>query len=365
MDGLSTSSLGIDAAVARIDARLDESLAQLEAAGTTSSEADAFEAFLVRPGTLQRESLIVRCRYDGRSFDVKTVVDKPFPRRRIKDGLLPCLARIEPGLERPFDLFMLISDTVYVADPARAEFVAFLERVPFLRCDWLEGDPVSCKALIMPDLWMQEDSYGAEVAAIDRAAAALPFERREAVVKWRGGLSGPGYPDIDNCRDFPRYHLLRQALRRPDIIDARLTHYDNLAATPAGEALRRQLESWFGGLAPFMPVADFTAYKYLVSADGVAASWKRVATLLWTGSVLLMQHRWRQFFYPGLVAWEHYVPVADDISDLVERFEQLRADPAAARAIARNAREFARHVLTRKAVDDYMLTLLNRCARLL
>lgn len=365
MDGLSISTGGIEAAVARIDAKLDESLAPLEANGTSSSEAEAFEAFLTRPGTLQRESLIVRCRFDGRSFDVKTVVDKPFPRRRIRDGLLPCLSRIEPRLTHRFDVFMLISDTIYVTAPAHAEFVDFLERVPFLRCDWLEGDPVSSKALIMPDLWMQEGAYGEEVMAIDRAAAMLPFERREDVVKWRGGLSGPGYPDIENCLDFPRYRLLLQALRRPDIIDARLTHYDNLAPTAAGDALRRQLESRFGGLAPFIPVADFTAYKYLISLDGVAASWKRVATILWTGSLLLMQHRWRQFFYPGLVAWEHYVPVADDMSDLVERYDGLRADPALALSIARNGREFARHVLTQKVVDTYMLTLLTRCAGLL
>jgi len=355
----------IEAVTARIDARLDKSLAPLEANGTTASEADAFAAFLARPGTLKRESLIVRCRFDGRSFDVATIVDKAYSRRRVQDGLLPCLHRIEPRLTRGFDVFMLISDMLYVEDAAREEFIHFLGRVPFLRCDWLEGDPVSSNALIMPDLWLQEDAYAAEVAAIDRAAAATPFERREDIIMWRGGLSGPGYPDIENCLNFPRYRLLLQALRHPGIIDARLTHYDNLAEGPAGAALRERLESWFGGVAPFIPVENFTAYKYLISADGVAASWKRVATILWTGSVLLMQHRWRQFFYPGLVAWEQYVPVADDLSDLIDRYERLRADPTEAQSIARNAREFARHVLTPAAIDNYMCTLLSRCARLL
>jgi hypothetical protein len=365
MDRALTCADGIEAAIARIDARLDESLAQLEANGTSSSEADRFEAFLTRPGTLQRESLIVRCRFDGRTYDVRTVVDKEFPRRRVHDGLLPCLDRIKAGLDHRFDVFMLISDTVYVEDSARAEFVDFIGRVPFLRCDWLEGDPVSSNALIMPDLWMQENRYGEEVMAIDRAAATLPFERREDVVKWRGGLSGPGYPDIENCLDFPRYRLLLQALRHPDIIDARLTHYDNLAATAEGDALRRQIDSWFAGVASFIPPEDFTAYKYLISLDGVAASWKRVATILWTGSVLLMQHRWRQFFYPGLVPWEHYVPIAHDVSDLPERYHWLRDNPAEAQSLARNAREFARHILTQEAVDNYMRTLLTRCARVL
>lgn len=365
MSSFATSEHGIAAASARIAARLNESFVMLETNGTSPSQIDAFAAFLSRPGTLQRPSLIVRCRFDGQSFDVVTIVDKPFPRRRVRDGLLPCLNRIATRLTQGFDVVMLISDTVYVEEEARREFLDFLTRVPFLRCDWLEGDPISSHALIMPDPWVQESAYAEEVEAIDRAAMALPFEERENIVKWRGGLSGPGYPDIDNCLDFPRYRLLLETLRHPNVLDARLTHYDNLAATAAGSALRNQLETWFGGTAPFIPSTDFTRYKYLISLDGVAASWKRVATILWSGSVLLMQHRWRQYFYPGLSAWEHYVPIANDLSDIVARFHMLEADPARALSIARNARNFARHFLTGAAVDDYMYTLLTRCARLL
>jgi hypothetical protein len=350
---------------ARIEAQLDRSFAQLEANGTSPAEADAFEAFLARPETLQRESLIVRCRFDGESFDVRTIVDKAYSRRRVRDGLLPCLDRIKPRLAGRFDVFVLISDMVYVSAPARTEFVEFLGRVPFLRCDWLEGDPVSSNALVIPDLWLLESAYGDEVTEIDRAAALLPFERRKEIIKWRGGLSGPGYPDLDNCLDFPRYRLLLQALRHPDVIDARLTHYDNLAAGPSGDALRERLQSWFGPVAPTVPPADFTAYKYLISTDGVAASWKRVATILWTGSVLLMQHRWRQFFYPGLVAWEHYVPLADDLSDVMDRYDWLRANPGEAASIAQAGQEFARRVLTPAAIDDYMRAVLTRSAGLL
>ena len=364
MDRQSDSMPAVEAAITRINIRLDESFAQLERNGATSSKADSFEAFLARPDTLKRESLIVRCRFDGRSFDIKTIVDKAISQRRIRNGLLPCLKRIETRLSPHFDVFMLISDTMYIEDSSCAEFVDFLGYVPFLRSDWLDGDPISSNTLTMPDLFLQGGAYEREVSAIERSAPVQPFEQRKDVVLWRGGLSGPGYPDINNYLDFPRYHLLVQALRYPEILDARLTHYENLASTPAGNALHEQLENWFGGLAPFMPMADCTAYKYLVSLDGVAASWKRVAAILWTGSLLLMQHRWRQFFYPGLVAWEHYVPIANDVSDLASRFTWLQANPDKAASMARNGSDFARHILTATAIDSYMCALLNRCARL-
>lgn len=364
MDRQTASTPAVEAAVTRINVRLDESFAQIERNGTISSIADSFEAFLARPDTLKRESLIVRCRFDGRSFDIKTIVDKAISRWRIENGLLPCLKRIEARLEPHFDVFMLISDTMYIEDSSTAEFVDFLQYVPFLRSDWLDGDPISEKTLTMPDLSLQDRAYAGEVAAIERAAPTQPFEQRKDVILWRGGLSGPSYPDINNYLAFPRYRLLAQAHRYPHILDARLTHYENLASTPAGDALRAQLENSFGGLVPFLPMADCTAYKYLVSLDGVAASWKRVAAILWTSSLLLMQNKWRQFFYPGLVAWEHYVPIANDVSDLALRFTWLQANPAKAASMARNGGDFARHILTPTAIDNYMCALLNRCARL-
>ena len=356
--------MSTQAATARIQSQLRKSFTQLEANGTSSTVGDAFEAFLARSGTLERDSLIVRCRFDGRIFTFSVVIDKETSRARLVNRFLPCLQRIKERLAGPFDVFVLFSDSIYVSDSRTPDFVDFIRRVPFLRCDWLEGDPVSSNALVIPDFWLLDSDFDDEVTEIERAARQLPFEQRKEIIKWRGRLSGPGYPDLSNCADFPRFKLVLQTLRHPEIIDARLTNYRNFSPTPSGDALKQQLDSWFGGVSPEIRSADFAAYKYLISTDGVVSSWKRIATILWTGSVLLMQHTWRQFFYPGLVAWEHYVPVANDLSDLVERYDWLRANPEQAESIAQTGCEFARHVLTRKAIDDCLIAMLNRCAEL-
>jgi hypothetical protein len=357
--------MNTQAATARIQSQLGKSFAHLEANGTSSSVGDAFEAFLVRPGTLRRESLIVRCRFDGQAFTFNTVVDRETSRLRFANRFQPCLQRIKARLAGPFDVFVLLSDSIYVGDSATGDFIDFIRRVPFLRCDWLEEDTISSNALVIPDFWLLDSDFDGEIAEIEQAARQSPFEQRKEIIKWRGRLSGPGYPDLSNCVDFPRYKLVLQTLHHPEFVDARLTNYRNFSPTPSGDALKRQLDSWFGGVAPEIRSADFAAYKYLISTDAVTSSWKRVATILWTGSVLLMQRTWRQFFYPGLVAWEHYVPVANDLSDLVERYDWLRANPKQAESIARTGHEFARHVLTRTAIDDCLIAMLNRCAGLL
>ncbi|GMV30064.1 MAG: hypothetical protein AMXMBFR59_21890 [Rhodanobacteraceae bacterium] len=349
---------------ARIDAQIDRSFAHLEANGTSESLVDAFEAFLRSPGTLRKPALIVRCRIDGGSVDHSVVVDNPKIRRRLSRQFLPFVDRVRDRLHGRSDVLVLLSDTIYVSESHITRFVEFLKRVPFLRGDWLEGDPVSSHALAIPDFTLQDSSYGRELDNIDAAASSLPFNDREERIKWRGRLTGPDYPDAENCHLFPRYHLLKLAAAHPTILDARITHYDNFPDTPAGRALRQELDDLLGGLAPEIPPSDFVNYKYLVSTDGVASTWKRVANSLRTGSVLLMQHRWRQFFYPGLAAWEHYVPVADDLSDLPLRFAWLRAHPEQAERIGREGRRFAQEALGVRAIEDHFTTVIDRCAAL-
>lgn len=356
--------MSASSAWARIDAQADRSFAHLEANGTDAASVDAFAAFLRSPGTLLRPALVVRCRFDEGSVEHAIVVDNPRIHRRLSRQFLPFLDRVRDRLRGRADVLVLLSDTIYVADAHAERFVEFLKRVPFLRGDWLEGDPVSSHALAIPDFTLQDARYGREIEKIDEAAVRMPFRAREALIKWRGRLTGPDYPDADNCRAFPRYHLLRLAAAHPSVLDARITHYDNFPDTAAGRTLRQELDALLGGEAPEMPPEDFVRYRYLVSTDGVASTWKRVANVLWTGSVLLMQHRWRQYFYPGLVAWEHYVPVADDLSDLLECHAWLCAHPERAERIGAEGRRFAQEVLGVAAIEDHFAAVINRCARL-
>jgi hypothetical protein len=334
----------------------------LRANGTSRAARDAFEAFLRAPGTLSRSSLVVRCRFHDGGFDCRVVIDRPVSRRRLTGQLIPFLRRVRPRLRARADVFVLVSDNVYVADGSRARFADFLKRVPFLRCDWRDDDDLSAHAVPIPDFSLQDDAYAAELAAIEGAVSRTPFAERREVVMWRGRLSGPGYPDLENREDFPRYRLVMLSLRHPEIVDARLTNYTNFTDGESAAALRRRLEALLGSPAPELPAESFVSYKYLVSVDGAVAAWKRVPTILASGSVLLLQHRWKQFFSPALKPWEHYVPLADDVSDLVARYEWLQAHPERAAAIAENGRRFAREVLRPGFVEDYFVDVIGECA---
>lgn len=348
-----------------IHAQQQKSFRHLMANGIKRSALDEFESFLRAPGTLSRPSLIIRCQVAYQGFSYRVVVDKPVIQRRLKECFLPFLDGVLHRTIANADFFVLISDNLYVEQEKEAEFVEFLKRVPLLRCDQRNQDEVSSHTILIPDFFLQRHLYSDKLTAIQKADEATAFDERFELIKWRGALHGPhAQPNLENLRDFPRYTLLKMSLLHPDIVDARLTTYDNICGSESADRLKQQLQEIFGNPAEYQPIESFVRYKYLISIDGVCSSWERVPYILASGSVLLLQHRWNQFFYPGLKPWEHYVPLKDDVSDLVERYKWLIVHPFEAKAIAENAQHFAREILHPATLGRFLAEIVNQCGEL-
>lgn len=128
--------------------------------------------------------------------------------------------------------------------------------------------------------------------------------------------------------------------------------------TPETEALLRG--SGFGEGA--LSWQEQFSHRFIISMDGNGATCSRVAITLRSRSVLLKYQSDRLLYYfRGLVPGRHYVPIAED-ADVLRVVEAARADPAPFQAIAASGRAFARTFLTRRAVEQYMATLLRRYA---
>jgi hypothetical protein len=350
-------------AMGEIYSQMHESFRHLTSNGVKKSVLDEFEMFLAAPGTLSRPSLIIRCQVVNRDCDIRVIVDKRISQWRLSTCFLPFLQRVLLKARGRSDFFVLLSDNLYVSEDKRSECIDYFKRIPFLRCDSSEIDQLSMYSILMPDLFIQDKKYADELAAIEKAVRVNPFEQRQEIIKWRGSLSGSEYPNLENYGRFPRYALLMMSVKYPDIVDARLTNY-YFGGNEPGAALRKRFEREFGCPAETLPAASFVPYKYLISLDGVAAAWKRVATILASGAVLLLHHRWNQFFYPGLKPWIHYVPIKYDVSNLIEQYEWLIAHPSQAKKIAENGLRFARCILHPKALEAYFAEVVNKCSEL-
>ena len=86
-----------------------------------------------------------------------------------------------------------------------------------------------------------------------------------------------------------------------------------------------------------------TEFRHLLHVDGQTASWG-LAHKFNSGGVLLWiesSRNYLEFYYPLMKPWEHFIPVAKDMSDLRAVKSWLDANQAEAERIARNAAKLA------------------------
>jgi len=103
-------------------------------------------------------------------------------------------------------------------------------------------------------------------------------------------------------------------------------------------------------VSDFMSTPDLIkTYSILIDVEGEGYS-GRLKHLLWSHRPLLLQDRQhKEYFFEYLKEWEHYIPVKQDLSDLVEKTEWCLNNYSEALKIAENAYQFAKIYLTREA----------------
>lgn len=205
----------------------------------------------------------------------------------------------------------------------------------------------------------------------DRPAKSVPvsgddpwFPRRR-LIYWRGTLNCVFHEtDIERCS---RLRLLRLADRNPDLFDVAFVGIDESAAPVRqlkrnGRLATEQFRRFFAHADDFSQTLQ--RYRYVLNVDGAAPamSW-RGRHLFGSGAVVLIQDSpFREHFYADLEAWRNFVPVATDLSDLVEKVRYLESRPEEAERIARSGLAFGRAHLSSEATMCYALEGMQRMA---
>ncbi|KAG2438449.1 hypothetical protein HYH02_010904 [Chlamydomonas schloesseri] len=114
------------------------------------------------------------------------------------------------------------------------------------------------------------------------------------------------------------------------------------------------------------PMADWARYRMVMHVDGISCS-SRIVQLLALGSVVLREQSGYLAFYDRLLTkFVHYVPFwSQRPREVLWAFNWVLANDHAARAIAGRGQAFARHFLSREAVECFWLLLLRQYSRLL
>jgi Glycosyl transferase family 90 len=102
--------------------------------------------------------------------------------------------------------------------------------------------------------------------------------------------------------------------------------------------------------------SDMVKSKYILDIDGNASTWDATAWKLNSGSVILKSDScWNQWFFDKFKAWEHYVPVKDDFSDLQDQFAWCEGHQEECEKMIRNCKKLFQQVYRFQTVSDYIV----------
>ena len=193
--------------------------------------------------------------------------------------------------------------------------------------------------LLIPDPYFLR-GFGYEALRRSFAEVDPPeFDVRRPVALWRG--SSTGYRGGGGLLDLHRVKLCRLGRERDNsaLLDVGLTSLVQLQSEGEDRQLREM-----GLMAEFVAPDRLREWRFHIDVDGNTNSWPGLFQKLLSGSLVFKvtsADGWRQWYYDRLVPHVNFVPIASDLSDLVEKVTYYRHETAKAKEIAENGRSLA------------------------
>ncbi|XP_031848296.1 protein O-glucosyltransferase 2 [Nomia melanderi] len=166
----------------------------------------------------------------------------------------------------------------------------------------------------------------------------VPWKRKIEKVFWQGR---------DSCRE--RLDLIDISRKHPDLFNVSITNFF---------FFKNEMDK-YGPVQSRTSFFNFFKYKYQLNIDGTVAAYRFPYLLAGDSLVLKQKSKYYEFFYNDLVPEKHYVPVENDLSDLVEKIIWAKEHDGDALEISKAARQFARDNLLPRDILCYHVVLFN------
>jgi hypothetical protein len=178
-----------------------------------------------------------------------------------------------------------------------------------------------------------------------RYAVNPRWSERSSKIIWRGSPNGQGLisdkdMSADNQALIQRVRMCLMTREHPGM-DARLVISDRTEELSAEDPKRFDQTGIAGQV---IGSRQWWQQRYAIDIDGYTNAWSGLFTRLLMGCCVLKVASpagHRQWYYPRLEPWQHYVPVSADLSNLLERIEWCHAHQPECEQIANAGRALA------------------------
>ena len=119
----------------------------------------------------------------------------------------------------------------------------------------------------------------------------------------------------------------------------------------------------FEPLSDYVPMTRFLDYKYQLSLDGTVAAYRLPYLLSGDALVLKQTCSYYEHFYRDLVPYQHFLPLKNDLSDVIEQIQWARDHDDEVQRIVRQAQEFTQRNLLPHQILCYHVRVLDEYAK--
>ena len=217
---------------------------------------------------------------------------------------------------------------------------------------------LSSRLVLMPDFEAFSGSSQRFLESVRKGNKHISWAKKIDKSVWRGSMTGGAFTCL-NFLEFPRSKAVFLSLQHPDLIDAK---YVGVTQCSDPKEVLEQFGLYFGDS---MSIEQQLQYKYQLLLDGNSCSYSRAYWQLFSNSLIFKQASDAvQWYSRALIPFVHYVPIAEDVSDLVEMMNWAKTHDKEARAISLRAQKFANENLTYDKILQYFYLLLSEYSKL-
>ncbi len=205
--------------------------------------------------------------------------------------------------------------------------------------------------VLIPDQFSLGLEWVRDIRETREANRGVVWQQKKATAAWRGCLTDIGQPngkEVTHFSSCPRFVISIHSLEYPALIDAGISWVEpNMMSILQKEGVMK------GALSK----AQHLSYKYLPVLDGHMCTYPGYQWRLLSNSVCFKQESDQiQWFYSAIKPYVHYVPIQNDMSDLVEKIHWAQKHDEEMIQISKRAQEFASNHLLYE--DDYLFLFL-------
>ena len=185
------------------------------------------------------------------------------------------------------------------------------------------------------------------------------WNTKKNICIFRGSATGCGI----NIENNLRLKAANISFDYPNILDAQITDWNSRPKKYKNNPIEIINHNQFRfKKGNFINNIEKSNYKYILNIDGNVSAFRLSSELSMNSVVLIVKSKFKLWFSHLLQEYIHFIPVDENLNNLVQQIEWCIANDKKCKKIAENAHSFFQKYLTKNGIFNYLqhkLTLIN------